>query len=1297
MAEVLGVAASVAGLISLADIVVGRGYKFLKAIKNAEKTVKSLVHEVNVLSGVLHSLSNTIQLLEEDENSADFDPTTQVHYIEACYQTLSQIHRSFEAALPSTLSTGQKIRWPLKQSETKELLADVQRHKSTMILAMNATEMSTLLKVLARQDSIQNGIYGLKSNFEADRTDRINNTIGEERIRMLNFLSKVEARTWQDSNIRLRQPGTGIWFTDGPEFKTWRSEANTKLWINGIHWYSTTFTPLIGLHKLTPGIALAFFYCDYKDTATHNPLAILGSLARQLIVQNEECFEHLTTFYQDHVTQDRQIRTSTPEELCDLIAKVSAHFQNTMIVVDGLDEISENRADITRFLGGLNDPSRSIKTLFASRLEVDIGHVLEDFPKISIAAMSSDLRLYVGSEIERRTKQRKLNIKDRDLKEHIMKTLIEGAEGMFRWVACQMDYLCECSTDRDRRDALKQLPPDLPSSYERILERVNRSNKQNQRLVRNALHWIVYAEVPLTTTEVLQALAVQSGDTVFDSSGMTTEEELLHWCSSLVRRNQSATGLELAHFTVKEFLLSIDPILKPQYIDYRLSGDHSLLAEACVTFLSCTSFDGQPVSFLDPISLFPTECYLEEVWKPFKDKFGFFCYAAVYWITHLRQCKSSSIHETVNQLFIPERSPTFRLWTHAWFEEQGAFVLSEGNSGPTPLHWAACFALNDVCVTLIELGMDVEEESKFGRPLNCALKLTQAGDSSLDFCDVLSAERGQKETIQVLLNAGANARAESDLNEERRSTAFQLALQADMWVEEPFAATKIMLDSGCTVLCEDFDLIISEAEEQLKDNGELYKSVGQLVETFASGFQIYLEPSIYLEFFSFALQLLALGCEEKYLSSLFNITFPDAFPLVVHQELNRLARLSRKEISLSQLLCQLIHTISENTETTKTILQNAITSARKHLDRDPHRDLADRDLAEEFEKSELWISELRVLQLCVEECWDLDSFRLFWNSTKASQYYTSSDNKFLLADTEKLLNLAVVSTDWEVAGFIVRKISDKGILSEAQWLELAIAKNSSIIWDGLRLAFQDREFSKSELDRQFALHVAARPYISTESYEFLLDKGADISLSDPNGNTPLHVLTQTHEDVSLEKMKLMLDAALNLNICNRQNLTPLALTIRCKNTPATQLLLEAGANPDIVLAHNQTALYLACSVGNTEAAKLLLEKGCNPSHQDSYGQTPKDIALRCLQTTLAHMIQTAIDERARVSSENTHNVGTWSTPIEDLHGKLPFRIAESLELPSIAISSSGSSAKRSSSDMDLESSDIVIGKKLRAA
>jgi hypothetical protein len=45
-----------------------------------------------------------------------------------------------------------------------------------------------------------------------------------------------------------------------------------------------------------------------------------------------------------------------------------------------------------------------------------------------IAAMSSDLRLYMASEIDRR--KHKLRIKDPSLTEHIMKKLVDGTDGM---------------------------------------------------------------------------------------------------------------------------------------------------------------------------------------------------------------------------------------------------------------------------------------------------------------------------------------------------------------------------------------------------------------------------------------------------------------------------------------------------------------------------------------------------------------------------------------------------------------------------------------------------------------------------------------------------------------------------------------------------------------------------------------------------------------------------------------------------------------------------------------------------
>jgi hypothetical protein len=140
MAEVLGVAASVAGLITIAEAIVRKGFKFIKDMKDAEKSVGELVEEVNNLFGVLHSLNIVVERLEED--GRDIDPSTQIHYIESCYKTLKKIQDLFDEAMPATpLSRGDRLKWPLKKAQTKEMLLEIGRHKSTMILAMSAREM----------------------------------------------------------------------------------------------------------------------------------------------------------------------------------------------------------------------------------------------------------------------------------------------------------------------------------------------------------------------------------------------------------------------------------------------------------------------------------------------------------------------------------------------------------------------------------------------------------------------------------------------------------------------------------------------------------------------------------------------------------------------------------------------------------------------------------------------------------------------------------------------------------------------------------------------------------------------------------------------------------------------------------------------------------------------------------------------------------------------------------------------------------------------------------------------------
>jgi hypothetical protein len=213
MADGLSVAASVAGLVQIADVVVRRGYRYIREVKNAEKSVEKLIDEVNKLSGVLHSLKNVAERCEDDK--MEIDPTAQIHHIEACLKTLQLVDTHLGHSNPATKTAGMdsiksKLKWPLNKSKVKELMIEVEKHKSVMSLAMTASSMSALLVLLERQESLRDNLMELKHGIEADRAQRVEVEINAERRKWLDWLSTIKVQKWQDSNIALRQPGTGI-------------------------------------------------------------------------------------------------------------------------------------------------------------------------------------------------------------------------------------------------------------------------------------------------------------------------------------------------------------------------------------------------------------------------------------------------------------------------------------------------------------------------------------------------------------------------------------------------------------------------------------------------------------------------------------------------------------------------------------------------------------------------------------------------------------------------------------------------------------------------------------------------------------------------------------------------------------------------------------------------------------------------------------------------------------------------------------------------------------------------------
>jgi NACHT domain/Fungal N-terminal domain of STAND proteins len=440
--EPLSIAGSIAGLVAIADIVFSRTYRYAKAVKSAANDIEKLSSEIRSLSGVLHGLSLVVNELEKETT---IEPNLRLHHINSCRTTLIKIQRKLEKNDPATTKDGlvqvalRSLKWPFSTSETKELLAEIGRHKATIGIALSADNMAALLRALSRQDELADGIQDIKSKLEARWAVETRIAMNKERQDILNFFEKIDPSPNHETSLKLRHPLTGLWLTEGEAFKTWLYTRNSKLWLSGIPGAGKTVLAASvieeAIKESSPNRAVAYFYCDYKDERTQDPVNILGSLATQLGRQCENCFALLRQHYFTCHPVEKAPLKADLAALSRRIREMALTFDDVSIIVDGLDECGTNTTKVVESLVSLgSDTNSNTRTLLLSRSEYDIRQLLQEhYSHIEIAANSEDLRLYVAAEIETRMRKigrGQLRIKNPELKQHIMETLVTRADGM---------------------------------------------------------------------------------------------------------------------------------------------------------------------------------------------------------------------------------------------------------------------------------------------------------------------------------------------------------------------------------------------------------------------------------------------------------------------------------------------------------------------------------------------------------------------------------------------------------------------------------------------------------------------------------------------------------------------------------------------------------------------------------------------------------------------------------------------------------------------------------------------------
>lgn len=130
--------------------------------------------------------------------------------------------------------------------------------------------------------------------------------------------------------------------------------------------------------------------------------------------------------------------------------------------------------------------------------------------------------------------------------------------------------------------------------------------------------------------------------------------------------------------------------------------------------------------------------------------------------------------------------------------------------------------------------------------------------------------------------------------------------------------------------------------------------------------------------------------------------------------------------------------------------------------------------------------------------------------------------------------------------------------------------------------------------RSTALHIAAE-YGDREMVALLLSAGAERSIRDGRGTTPLHLLIES-DDPDYPCVKMLIAAGCDVNRSRlADGATPLQLAAQRRSRLCARLLLAAGAKVDARDHGGNTALHVAARLDSLDCAVALLEASANKS------------------------------------------------------------------------------------------------------
>ncbi|KAF7969172.1 hypothetical protein HWV62_28182 [Athelia sp. TMB] len=459
-----------------------------------------------------------------------------------------------------------------------------------------------------------NGDYNMVQEGERELRDRVK---GIQDNRKKEKIEKWMAAPDTSLNYKAarekHQQGTGSWFVGGLDFENWKDgPPGSVLWLRGgrklfileRQWHSYTRTlqldaerPYCGGHHSSamenvkdscrgkPSVGYAYFFFD--GTSAQSKLANHESMVRSIIMQLSDLVDgippELVALYEGEYSGRSQPLLASLE---NTLLRILQSFSAVYIVIDALDEC-DDRPKLLRWIDTVTSQTSSLLHLMVtSRPEPDIKDRLRplcNMCEVDVAHRrgSHDIRRYINailSEVHAWTESQK---------ELVRTALVNGAHGVFRWVALMIHQLLfdQCLNTSELKICLKSLPKGLDKAYTKIIQQSTRRAD-----VIRLLQWIIFGQQGFTAQQLAEVAAIN-----FDAGDDTlpfydpdrrygSPDSVLRACSGLVIEVKA--HIKIAHFSVKEFLLSkVIQLEATRSICCNESISHLAIAKTCLAYL----------------------------------------------------------------------------------------------------------------------------------------------------------------------------------------------------------------------------------------------------------------------------------------------------------------------------------------------------------------------------------------------------------------------------------------------------------------------------------------------------------------------------------------------------------------------------------------------------------------------------------------------------------------------------------------------------------------------------------------